>query len=106
MNIIYEYSNCKFSFFKDFASLLKSHKQEIINSFHCITDENGEPRRISNGPIEGYNRIPKDLKRNCRGFYNFFYVRSRLIWSSRDNEPILASPKSKSEVYKFKEKKK
>ena len=52
--------------------------------------------------MEGYNRTPKDFKRNSRGLSNFEYVRSRLIWDNRKNESILAIPKSKKEVYKFK----
>ena len=88
--------------FKEFSELLKAHKQEIINSFIYITDNNGNERRLSNGPMEGYNRTPKDFKRNSRGLSNFEYVRSRLIWANRKNESILAIPKSKKEVYKFK----
>ena len=87
---------------KEFSELLKDHKQEIINSFIYITDNNGNERRLSNGPMEGYNRTPKDFKRNSRGLSNFEYARSRLIWANRKNEPILATPKSKKEVYKFK----
>ena len=40
--------------------------------------------------MEGYNRTPKDFKRNSRGLSNFEYVRSRLIWANRKNESILA----------------
>lgn len=104
-NLIKEYSNSKFDFFRDFAETLNRHKQEIINSFTYIKDKDGNERRLSNGPIEGYNRVPKDFKRNSRGLANFEFARSRLIWANRKNEPILASPKSKSEVYKFKNKK-
>lgn len=104
-NLIKEYSNSKFDFFRDFAETLNRHKQEIINSFTYIKDKDGNERRLSNGPIEGYNRVPKDFKRNSRGLANFEFARSRLIWANRKNEPILASPKSKREVYKFKNKK-
>lgn len=44
----------------------------------------------------------KISKRNSRGLSNFEYARSRLIWANRKNESILAIPKSKKEVYKFK----
>ena len=57
-------------------------------------DNNGNERRLSNGPMEGYNRTPKDFKRNSRGLSNFEYARSRLIWANRKNESILAIPKS------------
>lgn len=103
-NLINEYSNSEFTFFKEFAETLNNHKQEILNSFTYIKDKDGNERRLSNGPIEGYNRIPKDFKRNSRGFSNFEYVRCRLIWANRKNEPILSSPKSKAEVYKYKNK--
>lgn len=101
-NIIDCYSYSTLIMFKEFSELLKAHKQEIINSFIYITDNNGNERRLSNGPMEGYNRTPKDFKRNSRGLSNFEYVRSRLIWANRKNESILAIPKSKKEVYKFK----
>lgn len=67
-----------------------------------MTDNKGNERRLSNGPMEGYNRTPKDFKRNSRGLSNFEFARSRLIWANRKNESILATPKSKKEVYKFK----
>lgn len=103
--LIEEYSKSEFGFIRKFAETLKKHKQEIINSFTYITDDKGKERRLSNGPIEGFNRIPKDFIRNCRGVTNFDYARARLIWSNRKNEPILTTPKSKTEVYKYKKKK-
>ena len=68
---------------REFAETLKRHKQEIINSFTYIIDGDGKERRLSNGPIERFNRVPKDFKRNSRGLSNFEYARSRLIWSNR-----------------------
>ena len=103
--LIEEYSESEFSLFREFAETLTRYKQEIINSFTYIKDKDGNERRLSNGPIEGFNRVPKDFKRNSRGLSNFDYARARLIWANRKNEPILAAPKSKSEVYKFKNKK-
>ncbi|WP_455579377.1 ISL3 family transposase [Faecalibacillus intestinalis] len=103
--LIEEYSESEFSFIGEFAETLKRHKQEIINSFTYIIDGEGKERRLSNGPIEGFNRVPKDFKRHSRGLSNFDYARSRLIWSNRKNEPVLATPKSKIEVYKFKKNK-
>nr|WP_304748797.1 transposase [Dubosiella newyorkensis] len=35
--------------------------------------------RLSNGPMESFNRKPKDYKRNARGTSNFDYTRNR-IW--------------------------
>ncbi len=101
-DLIILYSQSSLIMFKEFSDLLKKHKQEIINSFIYVTDTDGHERRLSNGPMEGYNRTPKDFKRNSRGLSNFEYARSRLIWASRKNEPVLSIPKSKQEVYKFK----
>lgn len=101
-NLINDYSLSTLAMFREFSVLLKDHKQEIINSFIYIIDDKGNERRLSNGPMEGYNRTPKDFKRNSRGLSNFEYARSRLIWANRKNEPVLAIPKSKKEVYKFK----
>lgn len=101
-DLIHIYEHSSIPIFKEFSILLKDHKQEIINSFIYIVDNNGVERRLSNGPIEGYNRVPKDFKRNSRGLHNFEYARSRLIWSNRKMEAVLASPKSKIEVYKSK----
>lgn len=67
-------------------------------------DGDGKERRLSNGPIERFNCVLKDFKHNSRGLSDFEYARSRLIWSNRKNEPVLATPKSKIEVYKFKNK--
>ena len=48
--------------------------------------------------MESFNRKPKDLKRNSRGFSSFEYTRLRILWSVRENEPILACPKPLHEV--------
>lgn len=101
-DLIFLYSHSSLIMFREFSELLKKHKQEIINSFIYIIDNDGNERRLSNGPMEGYNRTPKDFKRNSRGLDNFEYARSRLIWANRKNESILSTPKSKKEVYKFK----
>ena len=55
-------------------------------------------RRLSNGPMEGFNRKPKDLKRTSRGFDNFEYTRNRILWSERSNAHVLAVPKKLEEV--------
>lgn len=102
--LIDEYSRSEFALFREFAKTLDNYKQPIINSFTFITDEEGNERRLSNGPMEGYNRVPKDYKRNSRGLHDFPYTRARLIWANRKDEPILAEPKSKEEVYKSKKK--
>lgn len=101
-NLINCYAHSNLTMFREFSELLEKYKQEIVNSFIYMTDNKGNERRLSNGPMEGYNRTPKDFKRNSRGLSNFEFARSRLIWANRKNESILATPKSKKEVYKFK----
>ena len=56
------YERSSLSMFKEFSEILKKHKQEVINSFIYITDSKGNERRLSNGPMEGYNRTLKILK--------------------------------------------
>lgn len=104
-DLIRLYSNSDLNIFKDFSKVLEVHKQEIINSFTFVLDSKKKKRRLSNGPIEGFNRTPKDFRRNSRGLENFESVRNRIIWSNRKQEPVLAVPKSKEEVYTFKKKK-
>ena len=48
--------------------------------------------------MEGFNRKPKDMKRQARGYHNFTFVRNRILFATRDKAPILAIPKSKEEV--------
>ena len=43
-NLIKEYSNSKFDFFRDYAETLNRHKQEIINSYTYIKDKDGNER--------------------------------------------------------------
>lgn len=105
--IIDIYIKSKDSIFTEFASLLINYKQEIINSFFCIEKEiDGKIklRRLSNGPIESFNRLPKDLKRTARGFKNFDYIRNRILWIVRDNQPMLAVPKTLDEIHPKKDK--
>ena len=50
--------------------------------------------RLSNGPMESFNRKLKDNKRVSRGFSNFDYTRNRILWVTRKEQPYLGSPKS------------
>lgn len=54
--------------------------------------------RLSNGPMEALNNIPKDMKRLGRGYRNWEYFRNRFLFSQRENAAILATPKSLNEV--------
>lgn len=87
---IYESSNHRI--FIDIAKTLKQYKESIINSFITIQVD-GKKKRLSNGPIESINRIPKDMIRHCRGFSNFNNFRNRFLFAKRKNAPILAIPK-------------
>ena len=76
---------------------------EIVLSFTTIKVKFGAEefyRRLSNGPMEGFNRKPKDMKRLARGFSNFDYVRNRILWASRKDAAILAVPKHLGETEK------
>lgn len=54
--------------------------------------------RLSNGPMESLNRIPKDMKRHARGYGNFEHIRNRFLFSQRKNAAILAVPKPWKDV--------
>lgn len=82
----------------EFARLLRRYRTQILASFDYYEFSAGEVRRLSNGPMEGFNRKPKDMKRDARGFEVFEYVRARLIFSSRKNVPVKSVPKTKKEI--------
>lgn len=100
--LIQEYSESKYKMFRDIAATLSVHIEAIICSFTLVERymKSGEMKlsRLSNGPIEALNRIPKDMKRNARGFKNFSYVRNRFLFSQRKNAAILGCPKTMDEV--------
>ena len=105
--LICTYRSTSIPLFHNFADLLEKHIDTITNSFIATTTYIGDEeieeryRRLSNGPMEGYNRKPKDLKRNSRGVTNFEYTRTRLLWSNRPYEPILATPKPENKVHNY-----
>ena len=87
--------------FADIARSLKKYYEPILNSFIMLerTGSRGPYySRLSNGPMEGLNRKPKDMKRICRGFDNFEHLRNRFLFAERKNAPVLASPRSISQV--------
>ena len=90
-------------------SNLNKFRKEIIYSFTVSevsrkTKEEQESyySRLSNGPMEGFNRKPKDYKRNSRGFSNFDYTRNRILWSTRKNPTVRGIPKSYNQVHSYK----
>ena len=54
--------------------------------------------RLSNGPMESFNRKPKDLKRDSRGFSDFNYTRNRILLTTRNNPRIKGVPKSMDQI--------
>lgn len=99
--IITQYRNSGFRMFEEIADALEKYKDPIINSFimvERVCDGVTAPKRLSNGPMESLNRIPKDMKRHARGYSNFEHIRNRFLFAMRKNAPILAVPKSKKEV--------
>ena len=57
------------------AATLENWKQEIIYSF-CTYDG----RKLSNGPIEGRNKIIKIILRLANGYTNFKRFRNRVLY--------------------------
>ena len=99
------YRSTEYSFFHNFADLLEKYKAEIINSFIAIQKyDSDEPQvfnRLSSGLIESFNRKPKDMKRNARGYRNFSHMRNRLLFATRDDPPILGVPKSAEAAHNY-----
>ena len=55
--------------------------------------------RLSSGPMEGFNNLPEDLKRESRGVSNFEYTRSRILWAARTKTSMPAVPRTREEVH-------
>ncbi|MEF2782464.1 MAG: transposase [Clostridium sp.] len=107
--LIAEYANCDITIFRDFSVFLSRFREPIIHSFNetLVSRNNRNQRiellsRLSNGPMEGFNRLPKDLKRLTRGMNNFDYNRNRILWATRINPPIRSIPKTKEQIHSYK----
>lgn len=100
--IIALYRNSPYRMFNDIASTLEEFSEPIINSFILVkrTSKSGKDyeSRLSNGPMESLNRVPKDMKRIGRGYLNFEHIRNRFLFSQRKNAAILAVPKTLDEA--------
>lgn len=101
-DIIEEYRTSGYRIFAEVADTLKEYREAIINSFIMVERLNKKGRtfsaRLSNGPMESLNRIPKDMKRHARGYTNFAHIRNRFLFATRKDAPMLASPKNPEEV--------
>lgn len=101
--LIEEYSNSHLRMYREIADSLNTFRNAIIMSFTLVEKYNKELKtttitRLSNGPIESLNRIPKDMKRHARGFKNFEFFRNRFLFAKRVNAGILGKPKALDQV--------
>ena len=103
--LIDKYRRSDQSIFRDFALFLRANTDPIVNSFIKVKvhrkSASGEKEyyaRLSNGPMESFNRKPKDLKRESRGFSDFDYTRNRILWATRENPSVKGIPRSKEEI--------
>ena len=110
--LIDKYDKSDQSIFRDFAGFLRRNLRPIVNSFTRIKvyrksahTEKEYYARLSNGPMESFNRKPKDLKRDSRGFSDFNYTRNRILWATRKNPSIKGVPKSMDQILSKKGKK-
>ena len=98
--------------FKVFADYLCENKTAIIQSFTLIKMHRKKQKnideyysRLSNGPMESFNRKLKDNKRVSRGFSNFDYTRNHILWATRKECPYLEKPKTRDQVHSYRGKK-
>ena len=102
--IISAYQKSDIALFRETAGTLKTFHVNIVNSFTYISGadrKNSDEMmsRLSNGPMEGFNNLPKDLKRESRGVSNFEYTRNRILWATRTKTSMLAVPHTREEVH-------
>lgn len=111
--LISEYRSSSVYLFHEFADTLSQYRTEIIASFTYISmdsvkieaDTISTLKRISNGPMEGFNNIPKDMKRAAGGVSNFEFIRNRILWATRKDAHMLGVPRSEKEVHTYTNKK-
>ena len=97
------YKESKIDIFISFSNLLQKYFDSIINSFTYITIKSDSTyhdslKRLSNGPMESFNKILSTLRTQSHGVNNFNFVRNRILWATRDAPPILGVPKSLKEI--------
>ncbi|MBP3277016.1 transposase [Kandleria sp.] len=95
--IILAYKKSDIQMFMDFAYLLCKYREPIINSFVALPNLEKEIR-ISNSPVERFNRKPKDLLRLAHGTRNFEAFRLRLLFNNRKDKIILREPLLMKEI--------
>ena len=100
--LIQIYKNSPIYLFKQFSNLLIKYHDSIVNSFTYVKNMNEDEsimRRLSNGPMESFNNIPSRLRTQSHGVDNFAFTRNRILWSIRDDAPILGTPRDNKEIY-------
>ena len=55
--------------------------------------------RFSNGPMEGFNNLPEDLKRESRGVSNFEYTPAESFGQHAQRLQCLPFPRTREEVH-------
>ena len=78
--------------FINVGNMLYHWKDEILNSFIRIKDNEGNVRRLSNGPIERVNSTIKQIYMNGHGYDNFFRFRNRIIYVINKDLKIQNNP--------------
>ena len=73
--VIAEYKLSDIEYMRNITMTLENWKEEIVNSFHTY-----DGRKLSNGPIEGRNRIVKIILRLANGYTNFNRFRNRVLY--------------------------
>lgn len=99
--LIMIYQNSSIYLFRNFSNLLIRYHDSIVNSFIFVQSQNGDEtilRRLSNGPLESFNNVPSRLRSQSHGIDNFQFNRNRILWSIRDDVPILNEPKKTEEI--------
>lgn len=108
-DLIIKFFNSKLEPFIEVAKTLSTWKEYILNSFITIKDcfdEDGKPRRLSNGPIEGINSMIEKININDNGYSNFDRFKNRCIYVINKEYIIRGRPKKSKQHNKNKDKKK
>lgn len=105
--LIKKFRAADLNMFKVFADYLCENKTAVIQSFKLIKVHRKNQKnineyysRLSNGPMESFNRKPKDYKRVSRGFSNFDYTRNRILWTTRKERLYYGKQKIFQKRYK------
>ena len=98
------YHESQLAMFREFANILADHRDGIIASFSFLKADRSEAnnevlRRISNGPLESFNNVPKDYKRQSNGVRNFKCTRNRILWACRKDPVVMAIPYPREKVH-------